>query len=145
VSASSNLRALLHLLRVHGQAVEADLQRYYNVDYRDRWRRHSDGVRRLTLRRIWVLLSHLPPDSAIAAIERDGQMWWSLEAHLLDDVRMTIEAVNTEKGKPKPRPHPDRRKKAGKRKVTDAGRRRKLAAARRRARDRRRRREAGDL
>lgn len=40
--------------------MEADLQRFYRIDYRDRWR--GD----LTLRRIWVLIHHLPGDSASA-------------------------------------------------------------------------------
>lgn len=40
--------------------MEADLQRYYRIDYRDRWR--GD----LTLRRLMVLISHLPPESSTA-------------------------------------------------------------------------------
>ena len=39
------------------------------VDYGDRWRFDENGRRKLTLRRLWVLLSHMPPDSAVARAE----------------------------------------------------------------------------
>ena len=45
--------------------MEADLQRFYGRDYRDRWRQGPDGRRLLTLRQIWVYVSHLPADSAL--------------------------------------------------------------------------------
>lgn len=51
--------------------MEADLQRFYGLDYRDRWR---DGTGRLTLRRLAVLIEHLPADSALAA-EAKVQDW----------------------------------------------------------------------
>lgn len=40
--------------------MEADLQRYYSVDVRDRW---VKGPHRLTMRRLFTLLWHLPPES----------------------------------------------------------------------------------
>lgn len=49
------------LLREHEDAVEADLQRYYQIDIADLWR---GG---LTVRRLSVLIQHLPADSAVAA------------------------------------------------------------------------------
>jgi hypothetical protein len=110
--------------------VEADLQRWYHVDYRDRWR--GD----LTLRRILVLIQHLPPESAVAGIIRGDEMYWPVEAHLLDDLRMTLAAVNTPSNKPKPTPHPQRPR--GQRRVRETPeRRKKLADARRRAQARR--------
>ena len=75
---------------------------------------------------------------------RDGRPHWSMESQLLDDLRMTLEAVNTEKGKPKPKPHPDRRQ-AKRRPADSPERARKLAAARRRARQRRQRVSAGEI
>ena len=56
---------LLALLEAWPTAVESDLNRFWNLDYRDRWRFDGDG-RRLTLRQIHARLSHLPADSACA-------------------------------------------------------------------------------
>src|SRR5690606_27068527 len=88
VGQPGKLRFLLSLLRDHGAAVEADLQRFYGIDDRDRWRPDEHGRPRLTLRRLWVLISHLPPESTLAHIERAGHPEWTLEAHLLDTIRM---------------------------------------------------------
>lgn len=114
--------------------MEADFARFYGIDYRDRWR---GG---LTLRRVYVLVKHLPPESATAEIARDGDLHWSIEAHLLDDLRMVLSGD----GKKPSKPHPSRPK-PGRRKVITPERARKLAAARRRAQERRRKREAGEL
>jgi hypothetical protein len=112
--------------------VEADLQIHCGTDYRDRW---GGG---LTLRRIAVLLRHLPPDSATHLALR-GRMHWSVEAHLLDDLRMTVEAIALaqagEKTK-RPKRHDARPKPPPPRHSPE--RARKLADARRRARDHRR-------
>lgn len=51
---------LLSVLETWPTAVESDLQRFWGIDYRDRWR---GG---LTLRQIAARLSHLPADSALA-------------------------------------------------------------------------------
>jgi len=126
--------------------VEADLQRFYGIDYRDRW--HPDRRRRLTLRRIAVLiLRHPPVDGNVARALNGGRSVWRLEHHQLDDLRMVIEAVMTDRKKHKPRPNPDRPdgKAAARRKRDTPQRRRKLADARRRARERRARKEAGEL
>lgn len=47
---------------MHGDAVEADLA-FRGIDLRDLWRRGSG----LTLRRLFVLLKGLPPDSQFKA------------------------------------------------------------------------------
>jgi hypothetical protein len=75
--------------------VEADLQRFYGIDYRDRWR---GG---LTLRRLLVLIRHLPEESALTVALADG-MRWSLEAHLLDDLRMWLTGSKKQPAKPHP-------------------------------------------
>jgi hypothetical protein len=125
--------------------VEADLQRFYGIDYRDRWL--PDRRRRLTLRRIAVLvLRHPPLDGAVARVLNDDRVPWRLEHHLLDDIRLVIEAVNTDPKKHKPKPAPDRPDgKAAKPRRDSPERRRKLAAARLRARERRRAKAAGEL
>lgn len=73
---------LLYLLRHHPDAVEADLQiRCNGIDYRDRWRFDADGNRKLTIRRIGVLLRNLPPDSAThIALGGSG---WTLDNYLV--------------------------------------------------------------
>jgi len=50
---------LAALLTEHGEAIEADLQRWYGVELGDRYRG------RLTDRRLLVLIRHLPRDSAL--------------------------------------------------------------------------------
>lgn len=128
------LAGLLRLLREHADVVEADLQRFYQVDYRDRWRKDEHGRPLLTVRRLYVLLLHLPSTSALADLQRNGKPDWSLEAHLLDDIRMTLQ--HTDKKRP-PQPHPARpRGRATPRKDTPQ-RRAKIADARRRAQARR--------
>ena len=76
--------------------MEADLQAHYGIDYRDRWR--GD----LTLRRLFVLISHLPPTSNVAAIPRGGRPHWSIEAHLLDNLRMVQTGTKEKPAEPHP-------------------------------------------
>ena len=68
------MRGLLRLIREHPDAVESDLSRYCNLDYRDRWRFGPDGRRLLTLRMIAVRVAHLPPDAA-CVIASGGSGW----------------------------------------------------------------------
>jgi len=63
--AFGSIPRLLAVLQSWPTAVESDLMRFWNLDYRDRWR-FDDGRRRLTLRQIHARLSHLPADSALA-------------------------------------------------------------------------------
>jgi hypothetical protein len=63
--AFGSLPRLLAVLTSWPTAVESDLTRFWNLDYRDRWR-FDDGRRRLTLRQIHARISHLPADSALA-------------------------------------------------------------------------------
>ena len=84
-------------------------------------------------------LVHLPPESAVAGIVREGKLHWTLEAHLLDDLRMAMTGSKKNPAKP----HPMRPK--GKAKRMTMTQRRKLHAARARAAERRRLREEGLL
>lgn len=109
--------------------MEADLRRFYSVDYRDRWR---GG---LTLRQLSNLVQHLPPESATAALAREGLPYWSIEAHLLDDLRMVEVGTKKNPAKPHPlRPKPRRRNDPT-----------KVAAHRRRTKARRDRIKRGEL
>lgn len=60
------LPRLLAVLNAWPDAVESDLQRFWGIDYRDRWRFDDAGRRRLTLRQINARINHLPADSALA-------------------------------------------------------------------------------
>ena len=64
--AFGGLPRLLSVLRLWPDAVESDLNRFWQLDYRDRWRFDDDGRRKLTLRQIYARVSHLPADSALA-------------------------------------------------------------------------------
>lgn len=93
------MRGLLHLLRTDGPMVEADLHRWYHVDLVDLYRG------RLSLRKVGVLVRHLPAEAA--TVEKiTGNPAWSLEAILLDDLRMAL----THSEKRKAKPHPARRR-----------------------------------
>lgn len=107
----------------HEGAVEADLQRFYGIDYRDRWRYH-DGRRVLTLRRLGVLIRHLPAESAVALIHRDHEPYWSVEAHLLDELRISLTGSQRKPSKPHPqRPTGKKAQQHQPRKIADFRRR----------------------
>jgi hypothetical protein len=57
---------VLAVLDTWPEAVESDLNRFWGIDYRDRWRFDPAGNRLLTLRQIFARISHLPADSALA-------------------------------------------------------------------------------
>jgi hypothetical protein len=61
------------LLRALGRPddLEADLRRFYHVDYRDRWRAA------LTLRQIWVMVRRLPHDAALLIDTETGETPWT--------------------------------------------------------------------
>lgn len=121
---------MLRLLREHSDAVEADLSRYHQIDYRDRWRFDADGHRRLTLRMILVRVRHLPSDAATTLAL--GGSGWTQTNHLLADV------FHATAGKP----HPGLPKAI---KGSDPKRDKALRAARARARERQRAIDAGEI
>lgn len=119
--------------------MEADLQRFYGLDVRDRW--HPDPTRRLTLRRLVVLVWRFPPAEGAVVAVSTGRAHWSMEAHLLDDLRRTVEAVN---GVKSPKPHPLRDTSRSTKRLTPE-RAKRLRAARQRARARRTAIERGEI
>jgi len=118
------------VLREHADAVEADLARFYQIDYSDRWRFDADGRRRLTLRRIGVLVRHLPVDSSTAMAT--GSPGWTLTERLLADV---FHATAGE-------PHPGLPESATQ---VDPSRAKAIRAAKARAAERKRAIEAGEI
>ncbi len=124
--------------------MEADLQQFYGIDYRDRW--HPDPRQRLTLRRLCMLiLRHPPLDGWVVRKIRDGRSFWHLANHQLDDLRLTMESLMTDPKKHRPKPDPDRPtgQAERRRKRNTPERQRKLADARARSRARRAARQAG--
>lgn len=103
--------------------MEADLSRYYRIDYRDRWRFDEFGQRLLTLRMIRVRVKHLPPQSALGqALGLDTG--WTVGDYLLADV---FKALTGKNHPARPKPTKQRRQR-----VPDRKRAEKLAAAKRR-------------
>lgn len=128
------------MLREHPDAIEADLQRFYRVDYRDRWRSDERGLPRLTLRRIRVLVKHLPADAACVEVLNDGKQVWSRTDQLLDEIRRRLDRLG---GVKRPKADPSRPRRT--RKAPTPQRRRRFADARARARQRRRDIERGAI
>ncbi|GAA3136667.1 hypothetical protein GCM10010466_29350 [Planomonospora alba] len=91
----------------HSPAVEADLARFYGVDLVDLYRG------RISLRKVYSLVSSLPYDSAThKAVLGEAAAWGSIE-HLLaatvDELRVSnwlFQRVNFEQNPPTPAPEP---------------------------------------
>lgn len=107
--------------------MEADLSRYYQLDIRDLWVIEA-GMRRLTLRMIWVRVTHLPPDSSTARALGGGG--WTVHDYLVSDLWSALAG----------RAHPARPAQAVR--VADPAR---LAAAKRRQRSRARQIKRGEI
>jgi hypothetical protein len=116
----------LWLTSEYPEEIEADLHRYYRLDFVDLWRPGSS----LTWRKLLVLVHHLPPEAAVnTAIRNDvpehelarrgseanpeQASWSSLEsliALLIDEVRsQTWAYIQMKTDKRVPRPTPIRR------------------------------------
>lgn len=76
--------------------MEADLQRFYGIDYRDRFR-PGGGESKLTLRRLGVLLQGLPMESDFYSAKDERPPISEVSVLLLD----MFHAIT---GKPHPRP-----------------------------------------
>lgn len=68
--------------------VEADFQRFYHLDYRDRYR-PGGGESKLTIRRLLVLVDGLPPESLFrSAVE--GRLPVSEQSAAVGDVLQAL-------------------------------------------------------
>lgn len=95
----------LHLLlRDHADAVEADLQRFYQLDL-------ADHPRRLSTRRLLVLVRHLPrgEGSAVRSIHGTDGWEWTPDRDILDHLyRFTVRRDTEKHNDPGPHPwHPE--------------------------------------
>ncbi|MCV7358478.1 hypothetical protein [Mycolicibacterium fluoranthenivorans] len=77
---------LLNLIDEWPGKVESDLNRFWHIDYRDRWRFTRRGQRKLTLRQIHERLSNLPVDSALAIAINNGRLHYTNTDLLLMDL-----------------------------------------------------------
>lgn len=66
--------------------MEADLSRFHQIRYTDRWRRDENGQRKLTMREIWVRIEDLPGDSRIVKHFNGGRPRWGDETFLIADL-----------------------------------------------------------
>lgn len=64
---------LLHLLRDYEDDVASDLQRFWSIDYRERF------TGDLTMRRIWSFIRRSQPTSSLAIALNDGQEVWTAQ------------------------------------------------------------------
>lgn len=93
----------MSLLLDHSEDVEADLARWYPRDA-DQLDAFYDG--RMSLRRLWVLVSKLPQDSNVSRAVHGEEADWTLEAHLLAQIaNLTIAANGQRGGKRVPKSH----------------------------------------
>lgn len=74
------LAGLCRLLDEYGDEIEADLLRVYQIDLLDFYR----GA--LSVRRLGLLIRHLPADSALVLAMNGGRPQWSLGDHLTADL-----------------------------------------------------------
>lgn len=108
---AGGIAGLGRLLSEYGEAIEADLQRYYGTDLRDVFRPGSG----LTWRRLRALVTGLPPDSALAQAMAGPDSVWTLETQLLAAVHDRLSEANWQRGnqgsktptrRPQPIPRP---------------------------------------
>ncbi|GHA49911.1 hypothetical protein GCM10010329_85110 [Streptomyces spiroverticillatus] len=85
---------LFQLLSEHGEAIEADFQRYYQTDIRDAF---TPGTG-LTWRRVRALLVSLPADSALARSMGGEDAIWTLETQLLAGIHDRLAEGNWQRG-----------------------------------------------
>lgn len=111
--------------------MEADLRRFYGVDYRDRWRTDDTGRARLTLRQLGVYLAHLPPDAAVVRAVNGARTGWTRTENLLAGIFRALTGED----------HPETRGARRDPGVSEQA----IAAARARAAERRRAIDAGHI
>ncbi len=105
------ISGLVRLLSEYGEAIEADLQRFYGTDIRELFRAGSE----LTWRRLRALISGLPPESALARAMAGPDHAWTLETQLLAALHDRLSEANWQRGnagarsptrRPQPIPRP---------------------------------------
>jgi hypothetical protein len=88
--AFGGLPKLLARLAQWPDHIESDLDRFWGIDCRDRWRFDKRGRRRLTLRQIHARLSHPPRESRLAIALNGGKELQSDTALAVMDLQEAI-------------------------------------------------------
>lgn len=88
------IRGLFRLLSEHGEAIEADLQRFYGLDIRDLFRPGAG----LTWRRLRALIMGLPAESALHRSMGGEDAVWTLQTQLLAAVHDRLSEANWQRG-----------------------------------------------
>lgn len=110
----------------YASELEADFQRYYQIDLGDLWR----GT--LSVRRAGVLASQLPAGSNLwLAVDSQAQSW-TLDTHLLASILHAVQGANWQRGggkgkKPEPITRPGEAREAERRDADQARRARRSA------------------
>lgn len=92
------------MLDEHGDEIEADLARYYQVNLVDFYRG------RISARRLSVLIQQLPAESRLVTALNDGKPVWTVTDNLLADVWSLLVKVNSDPKKtPADLDHPARK------------------------------------
>lgn len=85
---------LYRLISEHGEAIEADFQRFYGTDIRDVFRPGSG----LTWRRVRAFIWALPADSALVREMSGEDAGWTLETQLLAAMHDRLAEANWQRG-----------------------------------------------
>ena len=123
---AGKLPGLVWLLREHGEAVEADFQRYYGIELAGLWRGE------ISPRRVMVLAKNLPY-GAQTWIDAGTDNAWSPETHLLAHATFLLEGANWQRGggkgkTPKPLETPGEERRKQEKRVRDLARAEKFKA-----------------
>lgn len=96
----------MEFLHEHGDSIEADLLRWYQIDLQ-----RDLGTERLTWRRLAALIGQLPREAATTLSVHGDVVRWGAVEHLLASVVDLLAAGNWQRGGKKhaPRPKPVRR------------------------------------
>jgi hypothetical protein len=114
---------LRRLLDEHGEAIEADLHRFYSIRLQEALF-HPDPDRRYTARELIVRISALPPESALQRKLAGPSAAWSPEALLLRRIDLHLAGANWQRAggkgqRPKPIELPGQRRTRQQKKPAD--------------------------
>lgn len=109
---------LRRLLEEHGEAIEADLERFYRIRLSSALTGEEDGKGRYSARELLNRIHQLPPESALVRKLRGPMAVWGLEPLLLRQIAHLLAGANWQRSggkgqKPTPVDLPDRKGRGG--------------------------------
>lgn len=104
---AGGIHSVTAFIQENGGAIEADLQRHYGIAFSD----FFTVPKRLSWRRLNLLLEYLPADSATRRLVNPEGAGWGVTEHLLAAAVDTLRGANWQRGggkgsKPKALPRP---------------------------------------